>query len=235
MVLGRRVIGWGPLQVCSQGSPRPGGTFQPGPGPQGAPAQADQGGYPDVRNREFLAPGAALSLAGAATAGPVAGHGAGGDVRSPGRVSTGGGGRQRKGPRRREGRLGPTCLAVVAEEALWADTQVGPATVLAPASVLAGPGVAGVHLWRTPRESARAAGGCLGEGGEDSGKKGRGGRREAGRGRRAAGRAPRAEGAGDGPLPLAGTRPSPPPPPWGPSPRGPVQQGHGDCPHPPAL
>lgn len=69
----------------------------------------------------------------------------------------------------------PTCLAVVAEEALRADAQVGPAAVLAPASVPAGAGVAGVHLWRTPREWARAARGCLGEGGEDSGKKGRGG------------------------------------------------------------
>lgn len=67
-----------------------------------------------------------------------------------------------------------TCLAVVPEEALWADAQVGPASVLTPASVLAGAGVTGIHLWRIPRESARAARGCLGEGGEDSGKKGRG-------------------------------------------------------------
>lgn len=44
--------------------------------------------------------------------------------------------------------LRPTCLAVVAEEALWADAQVGPSAVLAPASVLAGAGVTGVHLWR---------------------------------------------------------------------------------------
>lgn len=68
----------------------------------------------------------------------------------------------------------PTCLTVVAEEALWAHAQVGPAAVLAPASMLAGAGVAGVHLWRTSRQWARAAGGSLGEGGEDSGKKGRG-------------------------------------------------------------
>lgn len=68
-----------------------------------------------------------------------------------------------------------TCLTVVAEETLWADAQVGPATVLALSSVLAGAGVAGIHLWRTPKEWARAAKGCLGEGGEDSGKKGKGG------------------------------------------------------------
>lgn len=88
---------------------------------------------------------------------------------------------------RGRGVVSPTCLTVVAEEALWADAQVGPATVLTAASVLAGAGVAGIHLWRTPRESARAARGCLGEGGEDSGRKGRdGGARllgaEAGRG-----------------------------------------------------
>lgn len=122
-----------------------------------------------MRSGERQAPGAAVSLALLGAARPVAGHGAGGwGCRGRGVAS-------------------PTCLAVIAEEALWADTQVGPATVLAAASVLAGAGVAGIHLWRTPRESARAARGCLGEGGEDSGRKGRdGGARlleaEAGRG-----------------------------------------------------
>lgn len=106
-----------------------------------------------MRNWERQAPGAAVSLARPGGARPVAGHGAGWTgVRGAG---------------------SPTCLAVVAEEALWADAQVGPTTVLTAASVLAGAGVAGVHLWRTPRESARAARGCLGEGGEDSGRKGK--------------------------------------------------------------
>lgn len=53
-----------------------------------------------------------------------------------------------------QGACTSTCLTVVAEEALWADAQVGPAAILTPASVLAGAGVAGVHLWRTPREGA---------------------------------------------------------------------------------
>lgn len=52
----------------------------------------------------------------------------------------------------------PTCLAVVAKEALWTHAQVGPTTVLTPASVLAGAGGTGVHLWRTPKGLARAAG-----------------------------------------------------------------------------
>lgn len=66
----------------------------------------------------------------------------------------------------------PTCLTVVAKEALRADTQVGPPAGLTPAAVLAGAAATGVQLWRTPRGWARARGG-LGKGGEGSGKKGK--------------------------------------------------------------
>ena len=159
---GWQAAGWGLLQAMARGG------LVPCPVPKG-PKQAHERGALAMRSWERQAPGAAVSLALPGPAWPVAGRGAGG-----------------RGCRGR-GVASPTCLTVVAEEALWADAQVGPATVLTAASVLAGAGVAGIHLWRTPRESARAARGCLGEGGEDSGRTGRdGGARslgaEAGRG-----------------------------------------------------
>lgn len=89
-----------------------------------------------------------------------------------------------------EHRAAPTCLAAVAEDALRADAQVGPAGLLAPAAVPAGAGGAGVHLCGTSREWARAAGGSLGEGGEDSGQKGRGGEGRGPWGARGSGKPP---------------------------------------------
>lgn len=64
----------------------------------------------------------------------------------------------RRPDRRGRPSVTPTCLTVVAEEALWTHAQVGPTTVLTPASVLAGAGGTGIHLWRTPKGLARAAG-----------------------------------------------------------------------------
>lgn len=92
------------------------------------------------------------------------------DTRPDG-VSSGRGGAPTGGLGGGRGRC--TCLTVVAEEALRADTQVGAPVVLAAAAVLAGAGVTGIHLWRTPRGSARAAGGCLGGEERTAGREGR--------------------------------------------------------------
>lgn len=73
----------------------------------------------------------------------------------------------------------PTCLTVVAKEALWTHAQVGPTTVLTPASVLAGAGGTGIHLWRTPKGLARAAGRDSGGGRRGQREEGIGGRQGA--------------------------------------------------------
>lgn len=71
------------------------------------------------------------------------------------------------------------CLTVVAKEALWTHAQVGPTTVLTPASVLAGAGGTGIHLWRTPKGLARAAGRDSGGGRRGQREEGIGGRQGA--------------------------------------------------------
>lgn len=70
------------------------------------------------------------------------------------------------------------CLTVVAKEALWTHAQVGPTTVLTPASVLAGAGGTGIHLWRTPKGLARAAGRDSGGGRRGQREEGIGGGKE---------------------------------------------------------
>lgn len=230
MVLGRWVVGWGPLQARGQGSPRPGGTFQPGPGPRGAPAQADQGEYPDVRDRESLAPGAALSLASAGTAGPVAGHGAGGDERSPGRVSAGDGRGQRKGPpRREEGRAAGPHLSRSGSRRSPLGRHTGRPRPRSRTGLRAG------RAWsrrRPPLENTQR----VGQGGRGVSGGGRRGQREEGKGRQEGGRegrggpwaSPSGGRGGHGPLPLGGHPALP-----SSSPRGPLPPG--SCPHPPAL